>query len=657
MYHRVSHETHDPWDLCVSPDNFAEQMAAIRSAGGGARLDQYAEPFRSCHPGSPRFALTFDDGYSDNIRSALPILERYEMPATLFVVSGALGSSREFWWDTLARCILAPTALPARLALDLGRGEETFALEETPRSCAAGSAVGNEWRAHQDVPSTPRQQLLLALWDRLVVMTEAFRQPVLDELISWAAVDPIPNPERLPLTAEDVARLAAHPLIEIGAHTVSHVSLIDLDPAAQHAEIVGSKLAIEKIIGKPVRFFSYPYGRRNDVTIDITRRAGFTIACTSDPAAATAFSRRHCLPRLQVTDDDGETFIRKVRQSVGFTAGQEAVPTVSRTSAVTVVMPFLNSEKYIEEAIESIIAQTDKDWELILVDDGSTDASTAIARDYAAGYPNKIRCVDHEGHENRGMSASRNLGVSLGSGEYVSFLDSDDVWLPARLEHFVAVARAFPQAGMIYGPTLYWYSWAKDRAVDPAVPRQQDFAGHLDLPALELIDPPAPLRQFLRSGGGCLPGTCSLLVRRDAYDRVGGFEPNFRGLYEDQVFLSKMVLCHSVVTTGQVLDRYRQHLESCCYRAMETGEYHPMNLHPARLRYLRWLERYCRDRGIDDPVIQHALREQIGRYPYPRLYASKLVRGVVRRLRRHLPASTYDRLKSRYVRLEDKAGN
>ena len=65
----------------------------------------------------------------------------------------------------------------------------------------------------------------------------------------------------------------------------------------------------------------------------------------------------------------------------------------------------------------------------------------------------------------------------MGSGEYVSFLDSDDIWLPGRLEHFVAVARAFPQAGMIYGPTLYWYSWAKDRGVDPPVARARGLRG------------------------------------------------------------------------------------------------------------------------------------------------------------------------------------
>ena len=172
------------------------------------------------------------------------------------------------------------------------------------------------------------------------------------------------------------------------------------------------------------------------------------------------------------------------------------------------------------------------------------------------------------------------------------------MWLPERLEHFVGLAEDFPQAGMLYGPTLYWYSWAEERGMEPPVPGQVDFEGHLDMPVHTLIEPPVPLREFLLSGGACLPGICSLLVRRDAYERIGGFEPSFRGLYEDQVFLSKMALWHPVVVTDQVLDRYRQHSQSCCYRAIETGEYHPEDLHPARLRYLRWMLRYSREHRV-----------------------------------------------------------
>lgn len=270
---------------------------------------------------------------------------------------------------------------------------------------------------------------------------------------------------------------------------------------------------------------------------------------------------------------------------------------------ITAVTIFLNGEKYIAEAIESVLAQSYPNWELVLVDDGSTDGATAIARDYAARHPDRIRYIEHPGHENRGMSASRNAGVAAGRGRYISFLDADDVWLPERLERFVEAARAFPHAGMIYGPTLYWFSWAEARGETPPVPGQADFPGELDLPTWELIAPPTALRRFLVTQGACLPGICSLLVRRDAYEAIGGFEPSFRGLYEDQVFLSKMTATQPVVVIDEILDHYRQHSESCCYRNMARGDYDLEGLHPARGRYLRWLRDHLARAGVKDPII------------------------------------------------------
>jgi len=106
---------------------------------------------------------------------------------------------------------------------------------------------------------------------------------------------------------------------------------------------------------------------------------------------------------------------------------------------ISIITIFLNAERFIREAIESVFAQTYDDWELVLVDDGSSDASTAIARRYASEYPEKVRYLDHDGHENRGMSASRNLGVRNATGHYIGFLDADDVWLPHQLEGQVLV--------------------------------------------------------------------------------------------------------------------------------------------------------------------------------------------------------------------------
>jgi glycosyltransferase involved in cell wall biosynthesis len=106
---------------------------------------------------------------------------------------------------------------------------------------------------------------------------------------------------------------------------------------------------------------------------------------------------------------------------------------------VSCVVIFLNGEQYIREAIESVFSQVYEHWELFLVDDGSTDSSTQIARHYAQQHPDKVHYLEHPGHQNRGMSAARNLGIRHAQGAYLAFLDADDLWLPQKLERQVAI--------------------------------------------------------------------------------------------------------------------------------------------------------------------------------------------------------------------------
>src|SRR5438874_6806278 len=106
---------------------------------------------------------------------------------------------------------------------------------------------------------------------------------------------------------------------------------------------------------------------------------------------------------------------------------------------VSVIIIFLNGGDYLEEAIASVLAQTYENWELWLVDDGSTDSGTALAKTYHGRYPGKVNYLEHVGHQNRGMSASRNLGIAHARGELLAFLDADDVWRPDKLAHQVAL--------------------------------------------------------------------------------------------------------------------------------------------------------------------------------------------------------------------------
>ena len=116
LYHRVNDFLSDPFMLCVTPQNFAEHLQVIHEVGHPIQLEELA---RGMHDGNmPRRAVcvTFDDGYADNLYTAKPLLERYDVPATVFMTTGSMGRSRELWWDELERVFLQPGSSSCSLA-------------------------------------------------------------------------------------------------------------------------------------------------------------------------------------------------------------------------------------------------------------------------------------------------------------------------------------------------------------------------------------------------------------------------------------------------------------------------------------------------------------------------------------------------------------
>lgn len=280
---------------------------------------------------------------------------------------------------------------------------------------------------------------------------------------------------------------------------------------------------------------------------------------------------------------------------------------------VSIITPFFNAEPYFEEAIESVVAQTYDNWELLLVDDGSTDGSTAISQSYAKQYPGKIIYLEHEGHQNKGKSTSRNLGICEAKGKYIALLDADDVYLPQKLEKQVAILEAQPEAGMVYGPTLYWYSWTgqlKDR--------WRDRVGRLGVKSNTLIQPPHLLTLYLKNGG-TIPCTCGLLVHKALAMEVELFDENIQHLHEDQVFLAKICLKTSIWVEPGCWAKYRQHEASTCYTAVRSGEYHPIKLNPARLAYLKWLGAYLKLKSVTDAYLLKAYQQAVWIYEHPKI--------------------------------------
>jgi glycosyltransferase involved in cell wall biosynthesis len=288
---------------------------------------------------------------------------------------------------------------------------------------------------------------------------------------------------------------------------------------------------------------------------------------------------------------------------------------------VSVVTPFFNSEKYLEEAIRSVLWQIYDNWELLLVDDGSTDGSTAIAKRYAERYPDRIFYLCHEESRNLGKSVSRNLGIQSASGKYLALLDADDVFLPEKLARQVAFLEACPDLVMVYGPTRYWYSWSGREGR-----RRRDNQGKLGLRPNTVITPPRLLMLFL-DNPGAVPCTCGLLLRRVVVIETGGFEESIHNLYEDQVLLAKVCLAGKVLVDGGCWDLYRQHSESSSSAAIRSGEYHPFLPHPARKAFLEWLGLYLEVQGF---LVDQGLRKAFERawwpYRHPRL--AKVIFGL-----------------------------
>lgn len=281
MYHRIASDPADPYSLCVSAERFTKQLEVLVSLAEVVSLDELRQPRQR-----PMIAVTFDDGYADNVLAALPIAERFDVSFTVFVTSRMVGRPNGFWWDRLAHALLRPE-----------RREISVRLPDRTVSIATGTDAGALAGLAQ-----LRQRLLLLPVEQI--------DDVLDRLWADAASEPEAAFPR-PLSVDELHTLAMHPLVTIGAHTTDHTMLAAQPPAAQLESIASSKSDLETMLGAEVRHFAYPFGHRasfNRRSIDAVRRCGFATASSTLAGCVTRWSDPLCLPRRMVLDWEGEVF-------------------------------------------------------------------------------------------------------------------------------------------------------------------------------------------------------------------------------------------------------------------------------------------------------------------------------------------------------------
>ncbi len=277
---------------------------------------------------------------------------------------------------------------------------------------------------------------------------------------------------------------------------------------------------------------------------------------------------------------------------------------------VSVVLPFMNEEQFLEETIKSVLEQDYSHWELLLVDDGSTNASTEIAKRFAAAYPDKIFYHEHEGHANRGATVSRNVGVLKSKGALIALLDADDVWLPQKLSSQVAIFRDHPVVEMVAEASLHWYSWCN--------PDKKNVVIRIGAEARKVYAPGQLMLQLYPLCQGNTPGPSALMLKKSAVVKVGGFEESFvkqYQLYEDQAFLSKIYLnCH-VYISFSCHNLYRQRPDSTMYQVKQKGQYHVV-----RHYFLEWLSVYIEEKGFREKALDELLQKALFPYHHPKLF-------------------------------------
>lgn len=271
--------------LSITPAFLETAIETLRALGYDiVPIGEVAARLADPAPARPFAVLTFDDGYRDNARFALPVLKRQGAPFTLFVCPGFADRTAPLWW------------------LDI---EEAVARVHTLRLAIPGTGVPGEEFVAPATTDAEKRAALRALYWRLRELDEPSLQAAVAALCRQAGVDQRGRIERLCLDWDGLRALAAEPLATIGAHTLSHPRLATLDAAAALAEMTGSRARIREELGVDPVHFAYPVGdpvSAGEREFVLAAESGFSAGVTTRPGVLQPEHRERltALPRISV---------------------------------------------------------------------------------------------------------------------------------------------------------------------------------------------------------------------------------------------------------------------------------------------------------------------------------------------------------------------
>jgi glycosyltransferase involved in cell wall biosynthesis len=290
---------------------------------------------------------------------------------------------------------------------------------------------------------------------------------------------------------------------------------------------------------------------------------------------------------------------------------------------VSIIIPCYNASAFLAETLNSIFAQTYQEWEVVIVDDCSTDNSLEIAKQYEARYPDRIKVVQVPFDTNQGASYARNYGLQFTKGELINYIDADDLLIPDKIEKQVRVIQQYPSIGWVIANAHYFYEEPKNTNISYTSQYKNISPGVYPVPYL---------LEFFIKNFAITPCLMTALIRKEVIEQIGGWNDDFKMNFTDQVFYAKIVLNYDTYIMEEVVAWYRQHENSSTNLGLRSK-----NFLINQFKYWTWLENYVqghREKITNEIAI--FIREQkykayLQAYPLPKpSLKERLGRKIIR---------------------------
>ncbi len=329
-YHRVAELDNDYNKLAVYPQIFEQHIIFYKEKYNVISLDDL-QNVKDKEKES--LIITFDDGYEDMYENLLPIVEKHQIPVTIYVTTGCIDICKEMWHDDIIRYILTGNIYP-----------DVFVLRHKLYGC-------------KFVTSGLEERIKLYKSIRFIFqrITEKERENICEQLSEWSGIFKLRRENRRILSNIQIKKMSQSPYITIGAHTVTHPSLAKYSEAEQRDEIAKSKEKLEQIIGNKVVHFSYPFGSKvdyNKTTIELLKEYDFKSSVTTIPQSISSNQYTFELPRYYI----GNWSIGRLMKQLN----EENTDEQTGENAVKFIGDFLSDTKLFKEKTPIIIFGTGK---------------------------------------------------------------------------------------------------------------------------------------------------------------------------------------------------------------------------------------------------------------------------------------------------------